>query len=178
MKTEISAKPNPVRTNWWVDVVLFLAILLALAPQFTGLAIHEWLSLALASGAVIHLLLHWQWIVSVLRRFFGRTSWPARLNFVLNAVLFIAFVIVSLSGILISREALPLFGFELQVSGTWEVLHRLSADAIVFVVGAHLALHWKWIFNAARRFVIGPIFKLGANQPVPQSVAISAEAKQ
>jgi predicted permease len=177
MKPETHSKPNPTRVNWWVDVALFGAILLALAPQFTGLAIHEWLSLALAGGVLIHLLLHWQWIVNVISRFLGRTSWSARINFVLNTVLFSAFVIVSFSGLLISREALPLFGVELQANRTWEMLHRLSADAIVFVVGAHLALHWKWILNALRRYMLNPVFKLGA-KPASPPVAIPVEAKQ
>lgn len=179
MKTETHLTSNPTRVNWWVDLALFAAILLALAPQFTGMAIHEWLSLALAGGAIVHLLLHWQWIVNVLRRFLGRTSWSARINFVLNTVLFIAFVVVSLSGVLISREVLPFFGYELRADRTWEVLHRLSADAIVWVVGLHVALHWKWILNAFQRFILNPLFKLGrkpVTQPAP--VAIQLEAKQ
>lgn len=63
-------KLNPIKTNLWVDVVIFLAFLLALDPRTTGIAIHEWLSLAAAGAAIVHLLLHWQWIVEVTRRFF------------------------------------------------------------------------------------------------------------
>lgn len=176
MKTETRSAANSTRVNWWVDLALFTAILLALAPQFTGLAIHEWLSLALAGGAVVHLLLHWPWIVNVLRRFLEHTPWSARLNFVLNSILFMAFVVVSLSGVLISQEVLPFLGFELRADRTWEVLHRLSADAIVWMVGLHIALHWKWILNAFQRFMLNPIFKLGRKSAV-QSAPVALQLK-
>lgn len=174
MNTGSPTRANPTQVNLWVDGALFTAIMLALSPALTGMAIHEWLSLALAVAAIVHLLLHWQWIVNVLRRFVGRMPGQARLNLALNLILFIAFTIVTFTGILISREALPLFGIVLTPNRTWSGLHRWSADLIVFIVGVHIALHWKWIWNAFQRFIWRPIANLGRRpQPQPAAVAIT-----
>lgn len=176
MQASRSKPISLTQANLWVDLALFAALLLALAPQFTGLAIHEWLSLALAGGALVHLLLHWGWIVGVLRRFLGGTSWAARFNFVLNALLFVNFIIVTFTGILISREAMPLFGIVLQASRMWEQLHRLSADAIVFISALHVAVHWRWILSALRRYIVNPVLSLRrARPPQPAPVRVEVE---
>jgi hypothetical protein len=35
--------------------------------------------------------------------------------------------------------------------------HSLSADLAVLLVAVHAALHWKWIVNAVRRYVLRPV---------------------
>ncbi|MDW8325479.1 MAG: DUF4405 domain-containing protein [Anaerolineales bacterium] len=152
---------NAVRFNWWLDLTLFVALMLSLTPALTGLTIHEWLGLALAAGVAIHLLLHWPWLAAVLRRFIGGTNWPARFNLILNAALFIAFTVVVFTGILISREALPLFGLTFSGGRAWESLHHQASDLLLFLAALHVAIHWKWILNAFRRYVLNPAMNLG-----------------
>ncbi len=160
------------KTNLWVDVGLFSAILLALAPVLTGLAIHEWLSLALAVAVIVHLLLHWSWIVTTLARFFAKLPGGARLNLILNLAFFIDFTLITFTGLMISREALPWLGLTLPRSGLWSGLHRLTADLSVFIVGLHVALHWKWIVSAVRRYMVAPVGHLF--RPRPLAAAIQA----
>lgn len=154
------------KINLWVDVGLFSAILLALAPVLTGLAIHEWLSLTLAVAVIVHLLLHWSWIVTTLGRFFSKLPGAARLNLVLNVAFFIDFTLVTFTGVMISREALPLFGLTLPRSELWSGLHRLTADLSVFIVGLHVALHWKWIVSTMRRYMVAPVVNLFRPRPL------------
>jgi predicted ABC-type sugar transport system permease subunit len=159
-----SPKPktlNPIKVNLWVDLGIFVAMLVALAPRFSGIAIHEWLSIALGVTVVIHLLLHWQWLVSVIKRFFSRLPGEARLNFVLNVLLFVDFTIAMFSGIMISREALPFFGITLGDSGAWRSLHTLSSNLCLFIFAFHVALHWKWILSALQRYIANPILNVG-----------------
>jgi hypothetical protein len=164
---------NSTKTNLWVDIAIFVAIMLALAPLLTGIAIHEWLSIALAVAVVVHLLLHWQWIVAVIGRFFSRLPGEARLNFFLNVALFICFTVVTFTGLMISESALPLFGIPASRDFVWRALHSLSANLTVLTLGLHVALHWKWIFSAARRYLLNPILSLGGktkHQPRPAPV--------
>lgn len=167
MMTETNSKPSATKVNLWVDLVLFIAILMVLAPNFTGLAIHEWLGLALAGGIVVHLLLHWDWVVATLRRFFSRMPASARFNLVLNTALFIDLVIITFTGIMISREALPLLGISVPGGMLWRGLHVTAANLSVFLAGLHVAVHWKWIANAIRKYVVMPLFGRGAKRPVP-----------
>ena len=154
-------KTNPTKVNLLLDAVIFVAFLLALDPRLTGIAIHEWLGLAGAAAVVVHLLLHWEWIVGVTRRFLGRTSGAARLNYVVDALFFLDVVIISLSGLMVSQALLPLVGLEAPGGTFWLVTHSLSADLAVLLVAVHAALHWKWIVNAVRRYVLRPAAAVG-----------------
>lgn len=149
-------KTNPTKVNLLLDTVIFIAFLLVLDPRLTGIALHEWLGLAGAAAVVVHLLLHWAWIVGVTRRFLGRTSGAARLNYVVDALFFLDLVVINLSGLMVSQALLPLLGLTAPGGTFWLVAHSLSADLAVVLVAVHAALHWKWIVNAVRRTVWRP----------------------
>ena len=148
---QTTAKPNRNRTNMIVDSVIFLGFLLVLAPHFTGMAVHEWLGISLAAGVMTHLLLHWQWLVEVTKRFLRSAQWSARVNYIVNALLFIDVVIILFSGLLISESALPLLGIQLAAGGIWKTLHVTSANLFMLLMGLHVALHWQWIVNMIKR---------------------------
>lgn len=103
-------KPNRSKVNLVVDIVIFLAFLIATAPHFTGIAIHEWLGLAFGAAIVTHLLLHWQWIVETTKRIFSKLPGKTRLNYALNILLFIDVTLIAFTGIMISKSALPTRG--------------------------------------------------------------------
>jgi cytochrome b len=151
------ATPNRNRTNLIVDSAIFLAFLVAMAPHFSGMAIHEWLGIAFGAAIITHLLLHWSWLVEITKRFFGKAGWSARINYILNALLFIDIVLIIFSGLMISQVALPLIGIQLAQSMGWRGLHGTFADLFVVLVGLHVALHWQWIVNMFKRFVVAPL---------------------
>jgi hypothetical protein len=105
---------SPLKTNLLVDIAIFTAFLVALDPRMTGFAIHEWLSIAFTAAIVAHLLLHWKWLVQVTRRFLKRLPGQSRLNYLVNALLFIDVTLIIFSGLMISEEALPLLGFAIR----------------------------------------------------------------
>jgi hypothetical protein len=156
MKPE-KRKSNPTKVNLLLDAAIFVAFLLALDPRLTGIATHEWLSLAAGAAVVVHLLWHWEWIAGVTRRFFGRTSAAARLNYVVDALFFIDLAVIMFSGIMVSQAILPALGLTAPAGSFWRILHSLSADWAVILVAVHTALHWKWIVNAVKRYVLRPI---------------------
>lgn len=150
-------RTSPVKVNYLVDLAIFIAFLLALDPRSTGMAIHEWLGLAFGASIVTHLLLHWKWLVASTRRLFGKLPWSTRVNYVLNALLFVAMTIIILSGIMMSEVALPALGIQLQGGGAWHPLHALASDAALYLLALHVALHWKWILGTTKRYVTGPL---------------------
>lgn len=156
MMTSVKRKSNPTKINLWLDVVIFVAFLLALDPRLTGIAIHEWLSLAAAVAVLTHLILHWEWIIAVTRRFFGRTSGAARLNYVVDALFFVDLTVIMVSGLMVSQAILPWLGLTAPAGSFWRILHSLSADWAVILVAVHTALHWKWLVNAVKRYVVRP----------------------
>jgi hypothetical protein len=157
--------------NLLLDSAIFVAFLIATSPRLSGLAIHEWLSLALGAAIVTHLLLHWSWIVQVTRRFFGKVTWSARVNYILNTLLFISFTVIIVTGLLISEVALPLLGISLEGDRLWQTIHRLASDATVILAGLHVALHWRWIVNATKR-----LFTRRQRPGAPQIAPAQAQA--
>ncbi|MBK8988346.1 MAG: DUF4405 domain-containing protein [Chloroflexi bacterium] len=146
---------SATKQNLWVNLAIVSGFLVALQPHLTGMAIHEWLSLALAGAFLTHILLHWRWVYQTTRRFFSKLARQSRINFILNLVLLTAFTLIIFSGLMISEEVLPFLGLQGTHGGGWKWLHTTSADAVVWLVGLHIALHWKWIVSASKKYLFG-----------------------
>lgn len=159
----IRTKPNRNKINLGIDIAIFLAFLIAMSPHFSGIAVHEWLSTAFGAAIVAHLLLHWEWIVGITKSFFKKARRSARSNYVLNVLLFVDITIVIFTGLMISEDALPLFGIQTVRGGIWHGLHSVSADLSLFLIGLHIALHGEWIVKMVKRFVIAPLLPLRAS---------------
>lgn len=152
-----SRKTSRTKSNFWIDIIIFVAFLIAMDPRLTGIAIHEWLSIAFGATIILHLLLHWQWLAATTKRFFSKIVGQARLNYILNALFFIDMTLIIFTGIMISEEVLPLLGIWVQPGFFWRWLHSFSAELGVYILGLHVALHWKWIWNAFKRYVVRPL---------------------
>ncbi len=145
------------RTNLWIDAAIFIGFLVALEPNLTGITIHEWLGVALGAALIVHAALHWDWVIEVAIRFLRRLFRASQLNFVVDLLLFTAFVLVMLSGIMISRSVLLVLGIRVAASSSWRFLHSWSADVTLILAGLHFALHWKWIVAAVNCHVVAPL---------------------
>ena len=148
---------NTTKIKLLLDGAITLAVLVSLSPAMTGQAIHEWLGIAVAVPLVVHLLLNWKWIVATTRRFLGPLQAQVRINYVLNAALFITMTAVIFSGVMMSEVALRSLGLSLGRIPSMRLVHNLASTALVWVVGLHLALHWGWVVSAIRRYVIVPL---------------------
>jgi Domain of unknown function (DUF4405) len=158
------------KTNLTLDIVIFSALLAVANPSLTGNTVHEWLGIALAGAVITHLLLHWDWIVQVGKTFFKKLFHQSRLNFLVNTLFFIAMTGSFFSGILISKDIISTLGIQLNVGGGWESLHRLTSDLSVLLLGVHTALHWKWIVNAAGRYIVTPVRGLFGRRSSPENL--------
>jgi hypothetical protein len=174
MRTSSRFKQNI--TKFILDLTIFIGFLLVLDPRTTGIAIHEWLAIAIAATIVIHLLLNWNWVVEVTRRLFGKTSWRARINYILNWLFFINVVLIILTGIMISNAVLPSLGIQLARNAYWSRLHALTTDLSIFMLGLHVALHWNWIVKMVNIFIIQPVASLRLRKGVKQKQGTEVEA--
>lgn len=177
---------NKTRINLGIDVILFtlfgVVVLLGLGlwliwpgsqgdPELSlfGLTrrslkdMHTWTGAIILAGVVTHLALHWRWLTCITQRFWGKTSNQARLNFCLDSLLFTAFVMTSLSGLVIGLvltgggyrggrnplHHLALLGF---TRPDWINLHRWAGLVMLLIISIHLVLHWRWIICALRTY--------------------------
>ena len=142
---------NRNTTNLVVDIVIFLLFLVVEAPRFSGLPVHEWLGIAIGAGVITHVLLHWQWIIEISRRFFGKAQTLARINYLLNLLLFITITTIIFTGLMISQTVMPLLGITVSQNHMWRGVHTTAASIFIGLVALHVALHWQWVVNLLRR---------------------------
>jgi hypothetical protein len=159
--TENQNKPkNQTKIKLLIDVVIFVVFLITMEPHSSGISIHEWLATAALAALVVHLLLSWDWIVQITRRFLGRVSGLSRINYILNWLLFMDGTLIMLSGFMISETVMPSLGISLPQNYAWRSLHDLSANIFLLLLGIHTALHWSWIVDAVKRYMFQPVAKL------------------
>jgi hypothetical protein len=156
------------KTKLILDLSMFGAFLAVANPHLTGNTIHEWLGVSLAAAVITHLLLNWNWIINVGKEFFKKIWHQSRLNFVVNALFFIAMTGSLFTGLLISKSVMSTLGITLDVSQGWKSIHSLLSDASVMVLGIHLALHLKWITANIGRYIVNPVRGLFERRAVRQ----------
>ena len=138
--------------NFWVDILLFIGFVVDMNYHFTGLLIHEWLGVALIVSVVVHLLLHWKWITATVKRFFSKMAGIQRLKMGVDILLFLDVVLLMMTGLLISKEVMPALGLSVSTTSRfWRVMHTTSADWMIYLIGVHLALNWKWVVNVFKK---------------------------
>lgn len=178
--------PAKTKTNFWLDLTILIAfsmttltglllwlvlpggrgaggVILFGLTRPTWFTLHHWVGLGLLAGVLLHLALHWRWLVCVIRRFGNRLAGPTRLNFWLNSLLAAAFGLVNLSGLVVWL-VLPGGGFRggrnpaahatllALTRHQWQDLHLWAGLAMMGIVAVHLILHWPWLVCVARRY--------------------------
>ena len=152
------------RTKLLVNSILAISFSVISAPHLTQIPLHEWLSVAFIALIFLHLILSWNWIVGVTRRFGSTLRGSTRFNFSWDVILYTTMTVVMVTGVLISEAALPALGFLRPHDRFWGIAHTLSSQLILVLVGVHLAMHWDWVVAALRRLV-SPAAKVSVGGP-------------
>ena len=164
-------KQDKQKRNWIIDAMLFGGFLVALWLDLTGVAVHQWLGLAVGALAGYHLVTHWRWVEAVTGRLFGRTSRQSRQFYAVDAGLAVGFVAIAGTGLAISTW----LDLGLANYAIWRNVHLLASVVTLALVVAKIGLHWRWIVSTARRRIFAapaPLRQMGPGQPVPVSAEI------
>jgi hypothetical protein len=160
MNETITKTKNQTKLKLALDIAIFIAFLIAMDPRSSGIAVHEWLAVSALAAIVVHLLLSWDWIVQITKRFANKMNSQTRINYILNWTLFMDVGLVMLSGLMISQAVIPSLGITLPQNFTWRSLHDFSANLFLVLLGFHTALHWSWIADTFKRYIFQPLGKL------------------
>ncbi len=163
------------KSNWIVDAVLFGGFLLALALDLTGVALHQWLGVAIAALAGWHLAAHGIWVKTVTARFFGRTSGRARLFYTVDAALAVGLLTISVTGLVISTWA----DLTLTNYAAWSNIHVAASLLTLALLVAKIGLHWRWIVNVSqRRLFPAPAAPSRVQPAQPAAVAARVDRRE
>lgn len=135
-----------------LDGLLAIATLLLLAPRTTGIPVHEWLGIAIFFPVFLHVLFSWDWIRDSARRLFTGGTLRQRINFALNALLFVLIIIEIISGLLISHAVLPALKVQIISDRSWRILHNRFLGWLRLIIGSHIAMNWTWVVANVRRW--------------------------
>lgn len=139
-----------IRKSWKIALDAVMAVLLVLMYKKSalGMTFHEIGGLALIGLFVTHHLFNGKWIASVTSRLFMKTTpAKARVQYAVDALLLIAFVLIGLSGAIISKVV-----FRLGIAGGgWKILHYFCAALAVILAGVHIGLHASYLFGVLLR---------------------------
>ncbi|MCX6081272.1 MAG: DUF4405 domain-containing protein [Chloroflexi bacterium] len=162
-----------IKTKLIMNILVAGLTLALLSTALTGLALHEWLGIAIGVFIIVHMLLGWQWIAAISMRFFRNLPALTRITYILDFILFIAMTLAIYTGLMISRVAIPVLGLTGAAPNfLWRGLHSLSANSLLLLVGLHLAISWNWIVKTVQKYIIGPL------QPQARQSAASAATEK
>ncbi|HEY7359102.1 MAG TPA: DUF4405 domain-containing protein [Ktedonobacterales bacterium] len=144
---------NRNKLNLYLDIALALAFVVVMEVGFTGQRWHEDLGVAITIAFLVHIALHWRWIVGVSKHIFQRVLHfnEARFKYVLNLLVLVDMVVVIVTGLLISNTLgfyLPL-GF--LVYNLLRAIHIETSRLSLLLIGLHIAVDWRWIAASSRK---------------------------
>jgi hypothetical protein len=146
-------KNNRSSRNWLIDATLFGSFVVLFFLELTGVVVHQWLGMAAGALAAYHLVVHWEWVRAVTQRFFGRTTWEARMYLLVDILLFAGLGAIVLSGLVISTWLNLSLGSSWLV---WSAFHTLASQATLLLLVFKIAIHGQWITKTARRLFSRP----------------------
>ena len=130
-----------------VDAVLLGGFWLVNQVRLTGIALHEWFGIALGLILILHLAMHWHWVVNIIKKFFKLSGLVPHLKLVLDIVGFVAFFTIIISGILMSRAVLPTLGLTGLHSHSLKMIHVIATNLTIYMIAGHLLLNVGTIFK-------------------------------
>ena len=98
----------------------------------------------------------------------------ANLNYWVDLAIGASFVVSAISGLVFLLPGDLVTGILGISYQSWDNVHTWSSLAMIAGVGAHLALHWKWMVSMTRR-MLSPTGRQKATKTVPEPARIGAK---
>ncbi len=149
------------KTNWWLDAVLYIGFLFTFFLNVTGVELHQWLGIIIGFLALVHLVLHIDWVLTVVEKFFGKLPNSARINLLLDAGIGLGFLAIVFTGVVMSTWLNLTF---IDYSA-WKTIHTMFSISTLFALLLKLVLHRKWIVRTA-----GKCFLVEKRKPAVEPV--------
>ncbi|MFZ7101806.1 MAG: DUF4405 domain-containing protein [Peptococcaceae bacterium] len=136
--------------------------------RYMWVDIHNWVSVILLGIIIVHIVMHWSWVVETLKRTKSYFNGPVKKvteQYVASIALFILFAVDCFSGfvlwLILPRGSLDYYNM-LSGSGRtfwglqrdiWVDIHAWIATLIVAIIIIHVILNWKWVVNVSQKIL-------------------------
>jgi hypothetical protein len=139
-------KNKTQQINGLIDVALFAGFVLACFLDLTGLAIHQWLGIALGALGLYHLWRHQAWVAATGRRWLSGLAGRPRLYALLDLAIGVGMGAIIVTGVIMSSW----LNLALANYATWRLWHVALTATTLGLLVAKLGLHWRWIVQTLR----------------------------
>ena len=141
------------------DLLMLLLLALLYLTKLTGILLHEIGGLIIAAFVIIHLVYNYKRIKSMFKNHLLKKY---TLQNTINVLLLLLLILVTISGILISKE---LFPSQNKAPEIWLIIHIGASLVMALLILVHLWLH--------RTFIVAVIKKNIGNNIKPKVLATS-----
>lgn len=132
-----------------LDIIMTAILLCLLNTNFTGVALHEILGIAVFFLFLLHKIFNFKWIKSVTQNLFKKSLKPKpKIMYLIDVILLILVTLNVATGILISTTVLA--GISANDIALTSSLHHILAYSLLAVLIVHIALHLAVIRNAMK----------------------------
>lgn len=179
------------QNNWLIDIALFFG---AVVSSITGIYflflpvggyqggrnplygviilfqretwddLHTWFGILMITAALVHIVVHWKWIVNMTKRIFleitrkgGHLNARSRFNVGINMVIGASFLAAAISGIILLFTPGGRFAVivpDVIFSRTiWDLIHAWAGILMIEAAVLHFAIHWGWIVKVTRKMI-------------------------
>ena len=133
-----------------LDIIMIVTLSLLYNSHVAAMSFHEIAGIGLFVLFAIHCLLNVKWITAISKRFFSKSlSLKIRINYIINLLLAITFILIIISGISTSQVLFPTDNKD----SVWRGIHHFCAAVSIILVGIHLGLHWPFICKMVEKVV-------------------------
>ena len=120
-----------------VDALMCILLMLLMAYQVTGEALHEWIGMGMTLTWIVHHVLNRKWYGALTK---GRYSAYRIVSTIVNSLLLIAIILTAVCGMSMSGHAVPFMYGLIQVS-TVRPIHLAMSHWSFVLMGIHFGLH-------------------------------------
>lgn len=128
-----------------IDVAIAVVYLVSANPAVTGIAVHEWIGLAVLVVFFAHCVGGCDHAISIVRAGLRGPKRARVLTVALDVLLAFSIVAVAMSGLMISATVLPAFGWVAEGYFFWGPFHAFSAKVLLALLLVHVVVHGPWM---------------------------------
>lgn len=132
-----------MKTKLKIDAVLLITIIFLYLTDVTGLLLHELIGVGTLLTLILHIILNYQWFVSQTKRL-TTLHLQLQLKYVLNISLALTFILIMVSGVIISQHVFAIFA--ISSDPLWITIHNVSSYFAIALVSLHLFVHRNFLF--------------------------------
>ena len=139
-----------MKRNTWkllIDVVMIVFFLLMYKKRIVSIGFHEIIGLLVFVIVLIHLFFNRKLFIASAKKF-RKIKTKTKLRYIVDVVLLIDFVLMVITGIMISKVLFN-FGY----FGIWKFIHNFLCAFALILVGIHLGLEWDTFYSMIRKII-------------------------